>query len=106
MFEIKIDGKSIPKNVESKPSSNRVKFSTNLNIQMLEQFRLLCEYKRIYLNVGLETLISYLEDETFLKKFLNDAKKNQKEYYNRRNIDLNEAFEKYKQDLANEKDYT
>ena len=35
MFEIKIDGKSIPKNVESKPSSNRVKFSTNLNIQML-----------------------------------------------------------------------
>ena len=106
MFEIKIDGKSIPKNVESKPSSNRVKFSTNLNIQMLEQFWLLCEYKRIYLNVGLETLISYLEDETFLKKFLNDAKKNQKEYYNRRNIDLNEAFEKYKQDLANGKDYT
>ena len=97
MFKIHIDGQEIPKNTNTKTSS-KTKFSTNIDTQMLEQFRLLLNYKKIHLNVAIEVFINYLVDEDFLKQFLNDCKLHQKEYYNKRNTDLKLLFEKYKQD--------
>lgn len=96
MFKINLGEEISPNQLKSIPRS---KFTTTLDTEMIKQIKLLSKVKSIPVNIMIETLFSYLQDDNFLMQFEKDAKLRQSKNLTKNTINYNGAFEKFKEDL-------
>lgn len=96
MFKINLIDKNMSTN--NFKTIKRSDFHTTIDSEMIKQIKLLSKIKSIPMNIMIETLFSYLQDDNFLIQFIEDAKLRQSKNLTKNTINYNESFERYNQD--------
>lgn len=94
-IKFEINGNEIPKQ-DIKTASNRIKFTTTIDKDYLNEFRNLCKYLDSNMNDGIEVFIEMISnDKDLLQQYMTNLKSRNTKRYNHH---IENAFAKYKQD--------